>query len=285
MEIPDLLPRPETPDQGESIASKHKTRQDLAKIKQNKPSDSDCDGRTTQSVRSRKIQLSSDWLALLDDWFEQPQMQKLSEFLLREKRQGKQIFPPGEQIFAAFNYCSPQQCKVVILGQDPYHGPGQACGLSFAVPSGVALPPSLQNIYKELQDDLPQSSTAKKLAQKSTQSQIDGQLIGWAQQGVLLLNSVLSVEVHKPASHAGKGWEAFTDQVILRLSEQKKHLVFLLWGSYAQKKAACIDDTRHCLLRSPHPSPLSAHRGFFGSRPFSRCNAYLEKHGYAPIDW
>ena len=242
----------------------------------NEPGRAETDGSSP-----RKVRLSAAWLALLEDCFAQPQMQKLSEFLLHEKRQGKQIFPPGEQIFAAFDYCSPEQCRVVILGQDPYHGAGQACGLSFAVPLGVALPPSLQNIYRELAQDLPQSRTAKKLAQ----NQIDGQLVSWAQQGVLLLNSVLSVEAHKPASHAKKGWEAFTDQVILRLSQHKKHLVFLLWGSYAQKKAARIDATRHCLLRAPHPSPLSAHRGFFGSKPFSRCNAYLEQHGYAPIDW
>ena len=230
---------------------------------------------------NRTIQLSPEWLALLEDLFEQPFMLQLSEFLRSEKRQGKSIYPLGSQIFAAFAAFAPQKTKVIILGQDPYIGVGQACGLSFAVPKGEPFPPSLQNIYKELMEDLPQSPTAQKLLNGSA----DGELTGWVEQGVLLLNSVLTVEAGKSASHAGKGWEEFTDQVILRLAQQQKHLVFLLWGSYAQKKASHIDENAHCLIRSPHPSPLSAHRGFFGSKPFSRCNNYLQEHDLQPIHW
>ena len=231
----------------------------------------------------REVQLAPAWLALLGDLFEQPQMRELSQFLRRQKQERKTIYPPGNQIFAAFSAFAPEATKVIILGQDPYHGPGQACGLSFAVPKGQVFPPSLQNIYKELCEDLPNSQTAKMLASGSA----DGQLWHWVEQGVLLLNSVLTVESNKAASHAGKGWEEFTDQVIARLAQQQ-HLVFLLWGSYAQKKASCIDAHRHCLIRSSHPSPLSAHRGFLGflgSRPFSRCNNYLQQHGIEPIDW
>uniref|UniRef100_UPI0038992949 uracil-DNA glycosylase n=1 Tax=Candidatus Haliotispira prima TaxID=3034016 RepID=UPI0038992949 len=236
------------------------------------------------------------WLDLLGDCFKQPQMHRLSEFLRGEKQQGKTIYPPGPEIFAAFTHFPPQQTKVIILGQDPYHGPGQACGLSFAVPAGQAPPPSLQNIYKELMTDLPESTTAGQMQTRNepagpneqsgqNRDRATNQLTRWAQQGVLLLNSVLTVESGRPASHAGRGWEEFTDQVILRLTQQGDHLVFLLWGSYARKKGACIDKQRHCLIDSPHPSPLSAHRGFFGSRPFSRCNDYLQSHSLAPIDW
>ena len=235
----------------------------------------------SNSSKRHRVQLSPAWLAILGDLFEQAQMKQLGEFLRHEKRRGKIIYPPGPQIFAAFAAFAPQECKVVILGQDPYHGPGQACGLSFAVPQGVALPPSLQNIYKELASDLPDCSSARRIAAGT----VDGQLRHWTSQGVLLLNSVLSVEAGKATSHTGKGWEEFTDQVIRRLSQLKPNLVFLLWGSYAQKKATCIDARDHCLLRSPHPSPLSAHRGFFGSRPFSRCNHYLRSRGIAEIDW
>ncbi|WP_304633422.1 uracil-DNA glycosylase, partial [uncultured Muribaculum sp.] len=164
--------------------------------------------------------------------------------------------------------------KVVILGQDPYHGPGQANGLCFSVGNGVALPPSLVNIFKEVQDDL-------KLPVPST----DGDLSRWARQGVLLLNSTLTVEAHRPTSHQGKGWETFTDEVIMRLNRDREHLVFILWGSYAIKKGAFIDRNRHLVLTSPHPSPLSAYRGFFGSHPFSRANQYLVQHNETPINW
>ncbi|MEM9424548.1 MAG: uracil-DNA glycosylase [Spirochaetota bacterium] len=229
----------------------------------------------------RRILLAPAWLALLGDCFSSPQMEALSAFLRSEKQQGKTIYPPGNRIFAAFEYFAPEQTKVIILGQDPYHGPDQACGLSFAVPKNQPFPPSLQNIYKELSEDLPGSHTARLLARREA----DGTLLHWAKQGVLLLNSVLTVEAGKAASHGGKGWEEFTDQVISRLSERQKNLVFLLWGSYAHKKASRIRTENHCLIRSPHPSPLSAHRGFFGSRPFSRCNDYLQKHGREPINW
>ncbi len=235
--------------------------------------------------KPRPVQLSPAWLELLGDLFSQAPMQQLSAYLRSQKQQGKIIYPKGCDILAAFGAFAPQDTKVIILGQDPYHGEGQACGLCFAVPQGKALPPSLINIYKELASDLPDSPTAQNMASGVA----DGQLWRWAQQGVLLLNSVLTVEDGKAASHAGKGWEEFTDQVILRLAHMQaqrgRHLVFLLWGSYAQKKAACIDKSQHLLLASTHPSPLSAHRGFFGSRPFSRCNAYLQQHGMQAISW
>ncbi len=250
---------------------------------QSAPYPPDTPGSPKHTGARRNVGLSGPWLDLLGDLFERPQMRQLSEFLRREKQRGKVIYPPGAQIFAAFSYFPPQHTKVIILGQDPYHGPGQACGLSFAVPAGQALPPSLQNIYKELAADLPESSTARQM--RETAGAPDGRLARWARQGVLLLNSVLTVEACRAASHAKRGWEEFTDQVILRLAQQKDHLVFLLWGSYARGKAASIDKQRHCLIASPHPSPLSAHRGFFGSRPFSRCNSYLESHSLASVDW
>lgn len=221
----------------------------------------------------RDIQLEPAWKALLADQFDLDYMQALRQFLQAEKQQGKQIYPAGSDIFNALNSTPFDQVKVVILGQDPYHGPGQAHGLCFSVRPGVALPPSLQNIYKEIHADLglPVSRS--------------GCLDAWAQQGVLLLNSVLTVAAGQAASHQGKGWEVFTDRVISLLNEHGDHLVFLLWGSYAQRKGAMIDRNRHLVLQSPHPSPLSAHRGFFGNQHFSRTNAWLQQHNKSPIDW
>ncbi len=226
---------------------------------------------STQPQRS--VQLEASWQAVLQQEFTLPYMQQLREFLLREKQAGKHIYPPGPQIFNALNSTPLDKVKVVILGQDPYHNPGQAHGLCFSVVPGVAPPPSLLNIYKELQRDLglvpPQH----------------GHLQSWAQQGVLLLNAVLTVEQFKAASHQGKGWEQFTDRIVSVLNEQGENLVFLLWGSHAQKKGQHISRTRHLVLESPHPSPLSAHRGFIGNGHFSRTNAWLQHHGKTPIDW
>ena len=178
-------------------------------------------------------------------------------------------------MFAALNLVSLEQTKVVIIGQDPYHGPGQAHGLSFSVPRGVALPPSLRNIFAEIESDLGCATLAAG----------SGDLSQWAQQGVLLLNAVLSVRARTAGSHQGRGWEQFTDVLVQRLAAQRSGLVFLLWGSYAQKKASVVDGSRHCLLKAPHPSPLSAHRGFLGCRHFSQANQYLESQGLTPIDW
>lgn len=224
----------------------------------------------------RAVQLEASWLALLADQFDQPYMLQLREFLLAEKLAGKTVYPSGNNMFAALNRVPVEQVKVVVIGQDPYHGPGQAHGLSFSVPRGVPLPPSLRNIFAEIEKDLGCQSLA---------AQGSGDLSLWAEQGVLLLNAVLSVQAHAAASHQGKGWEQFTDVLVQRLAAQRSGLVFLLWGSYAQKKAAMVDGSRHRLLKAPHPSPLSAHRGFFGCRHFSQTNAYLEEQGTTPIDW
>jgi uracil-DNA glycosylase len=220
-----------------------------------------------------KIQLEESWLAELADEFDQAYMQNLRAFLQQEKAAHKQIFPPGHLIFDALNRTPLGQVKVIILGQDPYHGPRQAHGLCFSVLPGVPIPPSLMNIYKELAADI-----------GITPAQ-HGCLTYWAEQGVLLLNSVLTVEQALAASHQGKGWEHFTDKVISILNEKKSGLVFLLWGSYAQKKGQFIDRNKHLVLQSPHPSPLSAHRGFLGNKHFSQTNAYLKKHGKQIIDW
>jgi uracil-DNA glycosylase len=224
----------------------------------------------------RAVQLEASWLALLADQFDQPYMLQLREFLRAEKLAGKTVYPSGNSMFAALNRVPVEQVKVVVIGQDPYHGPGQAHGLSFSVPRGVPLPPSLRNIFAEIEKDLGCQSLA---------AQGSGDLSLWAEQGVLLLNAVLSVQAHAAASHQGKGWEQFTDVLVQRLAAQRSGLVFLLWGSYAQKKAAMVDGSRHRLLKAPHPSPLSAHRGFFGCRHFSQTNAYLEEQGTTPIDW
>ena len=220
-----------------------------------------------------RIKLEPSWKEALHEEFEKPYMKQLGEFLRAEKAAGKVIFPPGPLIFNALNTTPLARIKVVIIGQDPYHGPGQAHGLCFSVQPGVPTPPSLQNIYKELQRDL------------NLPIPNHGYLQHWAEQGVLLLNAVLTVEDGRAGAHAGKGWEGFTDHVVEVLNREREHLVFLLWGSYAQKKGAMIDVRRHKVLRAPHPSPLSAHRGFIGCGHFSAANEYLRRTGQAPIDW
>lgn len=222
---------------------------------------------------SPKVQLHSSWLNVVGAEFELPYMLALKQFLKAEKLAGKIIYPPGPQIFNALNTTHFDKVKVVILGQDPYHGPGQAHGLCFSVQPGVPAPPSLVNIFKELNSDL------------GLVIPNHGYLQAWAEQGVLLLNATLTVEQARAGSHQGRGWEQFTDAVISALNEQRENLVFLLWGSYAQKKGQFIDQQKHLILRSPHPSPLSAHRGFLGNRHFSRTNSYLNAKGIAEIDW
>lgn len=221
------------------------------------------------------VKLEPGWLGYLKGEFDKPYMQHLRQFLVDEKRNGKVIFPRGSEYFNALNSTPFDRVKVVILGQDPYHGPGQAHGLCFSVQQGIQPPPSLVNIFKEIESDigLPAGHFSH------------GCLEGWAAQGVLLLNAVLTVERYKAASHQGRGWETFTDSAIAALSGNRQHLVFMLWGSYAQRKGAVIDTSRHLVLKAPHPSPLSAHRGFFGCRHFSKCNEYLKAHGETPIDW
>jgi len=220
-----------------------------------------------------EINLTSSWLSLLKDEFEQPYMHALKQFLLEEKQQGKIIYPDDDLIFNALNTTPFESVKVVILGQDPYHGPNQAHGLCFSVLPDVRIPPSLLNIYKEIYQDL--NITIPE----------HGYLQSWAEQGVLLLNATLTVEKNNAGSHQKKGWEQFTDRVIQSLNEQREGLVFLLWGSYAQKKGQFIDTNKHLVLKAPHPSPLSAHRGFFGAKHFSKVNQYLEKQNLSPIQW
>ncbi len=219
------------------------------------------------------IQLHESWKTPLLPEFQSDYMSQLREFLLAEKAAGKQIYPKGSEWFRALDLTPLDQVRVVILGQDPYHGPGQAHGLCFSVNPGVRPPPSLVNIYKELQSDLdiPRAN--------------HGFLEHWAQQGVLLLNSVLTVEMAKAASHQKKGWEQFTDAVIRLVNAKDEPVVFMLWGAYAQKKAAFFDMDKHLVLKAAHPSPLSAHNGFLGCRHFSQCNTFLESKGLAPIDW
>lgn len=220
----------------------------------------------------KKIQLEASWLAELENEFQQPYMTKLKSFLLEEKSKGKKIFPSGKEMFKALNLTPLNKVKIVILGQDPYHGPGQAHGLCFSVPEGIKTPPSLNNIFKELKDDL------------GIPSPKTGCLLPWAEQGVLLLNSVLSVELGKAGSHSLRGWEKFTDLIISKVNE-KDSVVFMLWGSYAIKKGEFIDSTKHLILRSAHPSPLSAHRGFFGNKHFSQSNDFLKERKIIPISW
>ena len=219
------------------------------------------------------LQNAPEWQVFLDKEFEQPYMQQLKAFLQQQKSQQKVIFPHSSNWFHALEATPLSQVKVVILGQDPYHQPGQAHGLCFSVKPGIAIPPSLMNIYKELKTDL--NMTAPN----------HGYLESWARQGVLLLNAVLTVEQGQANAHQGKGWEQFTDRVISLVNDQRDNVVFMLWGSYAQKKGANIDSSRHLVLKAPHPSPLSAHRGFLGCRHFSQANAYLQQHGQTPIDW
>jgi uracil-DNA glycosylase len=217
--------------------------------------------------------MHESWLELLRDELEQPYMQELRSFLVAELSAGRRFYPPAERVFNAFALTPFEDVRVVLLGQDPYHGPGQAMGLCFSVPAGVPLPPSLRNIYDELVRDVgvPRPSS--------------GDLTPWAERGVLLLNAVLTVAPGQPASHAGKGWERFTDRAIAELSERREGIVFLLWGRYAQQKGAVVDHARHHLLTTTHPSPLSASNGFLGCCHFSRANALLEADGRGPIDW
>lgn len=222
---------------------------------------------------SDAIKLDESWKVALAEEFASPSMAVLRQFLVAEKAAGKRIFPAGSQWFRALDLTPLDKVRVVILGQDPYHGAGQAHGLCFSVPTGVRPPPSLVNIFKELQDDLGIAPAAH------------GNLESWARQGVLLLNSVLTVEMAHAASHQGKGWERFTDAIIRKVNAAPHPVVFILWGSYAQKKASFVDTSRHLVLKSVHPSPLSAYNGFFGSKPFSQANAFLVAQGYAPVDW
>jgi uracil-DNA glycosylase len=219
------------------------------------------------------VKLDPSWLSPLQKEFDAPYMAALKSFLVAEKDKGKRIFPKGNEWFHALDATPLDQVHVVIIGQDPYHGEGQAHGLCFSVREGVRPPPSLINIYKELKNDL------------GIEPPHHGHLESWAKQGVLLLNAVLTVEAGRAASHQGKGWEQFTDAVIREVNALPRPVVFILWGSYAQRKAAFVDETKHCVIKSAHPSPLSAHNGFFGSKPFSRANAFLESRGENPIDW
>jgi len=220
-----------------------------------------------------RIRLEPSWKSRVGDYLKRDDMQQLSAFLRERRQQGARIFPPAANIFAALDATPFDQVKAVVLGQDPYHGAGQAHGLCFSVQPGVAVPPSLDNIFKELQRDLG-------IARPD-----HGCLLPWARQGVLLLNAVLTVEEGRAGAHAGKGWEGFTDHVVDALNREREGLVFLLWGSYAQAKGKVIDTSRHRVLRAPHPSPLSAHRGFIGCGHFSAANDYLVRRGQAPIDW
>ena len=220
-----------------------------------------------------RIKLEPSWKARIGDYLQRDDMQSLAAFLRQRKAAGARIYPPGAEIFAAFEATPFDAVKVVVLGQDPYHGPGQAHGLCFSVRPGVDVPPSLLNIYKQLERDT------------GFVRPDHGYLMDWARRGVLLLNSVLTVEAGQAGSHQGRGWEGFTDHVVDTLNREREGLVFLLWGSYAQKKGAVIDTGRHRVLKAPHPSPLSAHRGFLGCGHFSKANEYLVRRGLKPIDW
>lgn len=222
-----------------------------------------------------EVKIHPSWLAALATEWEQPYFRQLAEFV-RSEYARHTVYPPASRIFAAFDSTPFSQVKVVIIGQDPYHGEGMACGLSFSVPQGVAVPRSLANIYREIETDL---------GRKAAVSASGGDLTSWASQGVLLLNSVLTVRAAQPGSHRDMGWERLTDAAISALSNKREHLVFMLWGSYAARKAALIDPTRHLVLTAPHPSPLSASRGFFGCRHFSAANSYLSSHNIQPINW
>ena len=218
------------------------------------------------------VKIAEDWKALLADEFERPYFAELVEFV-REEYGSRQIFPRGSNIFRAFDKCPFDKLKVVIIGQDPYHGEGQANGLCFSVNDGVQFPPSLRNIFQEVESDTGAPIPAS------------GNLDRWAEQGVLLLNAVLTVRAHEAASHAGRGWEQFTDAVVRAIAARREGVVYMLWGSYAQRKGAIADPTRNCILKAVHPSPLSAYRGFFGCRHFSQANAYLTSRGEKPIVW
>ncbi|TVR37558.1 MAG: uracil-DNA glycosylase [Cryomorphaceae bacterium] len=219
-----------------------------------------------------QVRLHPSWASRLKGEFRKPYFTSLVDFVKTEYRQHT-VYPSGKHIFLALDSCEFEAVRVVVLGQDPYHGPGQAHGLCFSVPEGIGLPPSLVNIYKELESDL------------GCPRPVSGNLSCWAEQGVLLLNATLTVRAHQAGSHQGKGWEEFTDAVINTLAGEREKIVFMLWGSYAQRKGRMIDRQRHLVLEAPHPSPLSAHRGFFGCRHFSQANSYLQENGHAPIRW
>ena len=219
------------------------------------------------------VKIEQSWKDALSGEFEKEYFKKLTDFVRDEYKSGKTIYPKPQNIFNAFNLCPLSDVKVVIIGQDPYHEPGQAHGLCFSVENGIDLPPSLVNIYKEIESDI------------GHKSKTNGDLSYWARQGVLLLNSTLTVRAHQAASHSGKGWETFTDAVIRAVSENRKNVVYLLWGSFAQKKADVVNAQQNLILKSAHPSPLSAYRGFFGNHHFSKTNEYLIAHGETPIDW
>lgn len=219
------------------------------------------------------VKIEESWKRALSGEFEKEYFQKLTDFVRGEYLAGKTVYPEPKNIFNAFNLCPLNEVRVVIIGQDPYHEPGQAHGLCFSVQNGVDLPPSLVNIYKEIESDIGHKSIT------------NGDLTQWARQGVLLLNSTLTVQAHLAASHSGKGWETFTDAVIKTIAQNKKHVVYMLWGSFAQNKASFVDKNENLILTSAHPSPLSAYRGFFGNHHFSRANEYLIAHGDKPINW
>ncbi len=219
------------------------------------------------------VKIEASWKEVLEDEFSKPYFLEIISFLKQEKKAGKTIYPPGPLIFNAFNTTPFDKVKVVVIGQDPYHGPGQAHGLSFSVPSGIAQPPSLVNIFKELKQDI------------GIQIPSHGNLTHWAEQGVMLLNASLTVRANEPMSHSKIGWAEFTDSVIKKISSHKKNIVFLLWGKFAQEKQMLIDADKHLILKAAHPSPFSANVGFFGCKHFSKTNEYLAKHGIAQIDW
>jgi uracil-DNA glycosylase len=218
------------------------------------------------------VKIESTWKERLQNEFEQPYFKQMVNFVKDEYQQNT-VYPPGKQIFSAFDRCSFDNLKVVIIGQDPYHGPNQANGLCFSVNDGVPMPPSLLNIFKEIKSDLGKDIPPT------------GNLERWADQGVLLLNATLTVRAHQPGSHQNKGWETFTDAVISKVSSECRHLVFMLWGAFAQRKGAIIDENKHLVLKSAHPSPFAANKGFFGNKHFSKANEYLKKVGKDPIDW
>lgn len=219
-----------------------------------------------------KVEIEESWRERLQEEFDKPYFGELTAFVRQEYMQ-RVVYPPAKLIFNAFNLCPFHRVKVVLIGQDPYHGPGQAQGLCFSVNEGVKFPPSLVNIFKELESDL------------GVPTPRSGSLVHWARQGVFLLNATLTVREHEAGSHQNRGWEEFTDAVIRCLATEREHLVFILWGSYAQRKGAFIDRSRHLVITSPHPSPLSAYHGFFGTKPFSRTNDYLVANGQEPIQW
>lgn len=229
--------------------------------------------QTRISNKTRMSPLPEDWMNQVGGELEKSYMKSLSKFLKDQVQQKKIIYPKASQIFRSFHLTPYEEVKVVILGQDPYHGTGQAEGLSFSVPKGVGFPPSLKNIFKELVEDI------------KCQPPKNGSLVSWAEQGVLLLNTVLTVEAGKAGSHHAKGWELFTDEVIKRLNDHPRPLVFVLWGSPAQKKQSLVTNKKHLVIKAVHPSPLSAHRGFFGHKPFSKINSFLSKNKIKPIDW